>query len=167
MNILKELARPFPSKFVHKNPSGGGDYVKHHVVNQRLIQVLGRPPSFECVQVVRGLVPGFAPNPQGQSKRAREGRSALADAVVAVICRMSVIIDGEKVIVEEVGDCEEPFNWATDGQRLKDAMSDAYKRCAMRLGCGLHLWSGDEYFLYERLEPLSSEGQEKPRNALP
>jgi hypothetical protein len=32
------------------------------------------------------------------------------------------------------------------------ATSDAYKRCAMRLGLGLHLWSKDGYYLSEGLE---------------
>jgi hypothetical protein len=32
---------------------------------------------------------------------------------------------------------------------LKDAASDAFKRCAMRVGVGLHLWTKEgEYFLY-------------------
>ena len=38
---------------------------------------------------------------------------------------------------------------------MKDAMSDAIKRCAMALGVGLHLWSQmgdqDEYFLDKQL----------------
>jgi hypothetical protein len=34
---------------------------------------------------------------------------------------------------------------------MKDAMSDAFKRCAMRCGLGLHLWSQGDYYLYDRL----------------
>jgi len=38
---------------------------------------------------------------------------------------------------------------------MKDAVSDAVKRCAMALGVGLHLWSQinntDEYFLDKQL----------------
>ena len=30
-------------------------------------------------------------------------------------------------------------------------MSDALKRCAMRLGVTLHLWSGAEFSLYDQL----------------
>lgn len=146
-----ELAKPFPSDYVHTNPSGGGSYVKHHVVNQRAIQIFGRPPSFERVEVVFGDVAAIPPNPNGKSQRAKEGRDALKNVIVGVIARMTVVVDGEKVVVEEAGDCEEPHNWSSDGQRLKDAMSDAYKRCAMRLGLGLHLWSQDEYFLYKAL----------------
>jgi hypothetical protein len=60
------------------------------------------------------------------------------------------------VTVEEVGDVEQPFNWFTDGARMKDAVSDAVKRCAMAFGVGLHLWSQfegkSEYFLDKQLE---------------
>ena len=39
---------------------------------------------------------------------------------------------------------------------MKDAISDAVKRCAMALGIGLHLWSQfdgeSEYFLDKQLE---------------
>ena len=69
---------------------------------------------------------------------------------------MTVEIDGELVTVEEVGDVEQPFNWKSDGARLKDAVSDAVKRCAMAFGVGLHLWSQyegqSEYFLDKQLE---------------
>ena len=67
----------------------------------------------------------------------------------------SVEIDGKTVSVEEVGDVEKPSNWKTNGARMKDAVSDAVKRCAMALGVGLHLWSQinntDEYFLDKQL----------------
>ena len=34
---------------------------------------------------------------------------------------------------------------------FKDAASDALKRCAMRLGLGLHLWAQEHYFLDQQL----------------
>ena len=160
MTQMQELARPFPDKYVHTNPSGGGSYVKHHVVEQRLIQVLGIPPRFTKVEIIFGDVAAIAPNPNGNSKRAKEGRPELKNVIVAVVCRMGAVIDDEQAVVEEAGDCESPHNWDTDGQRLKDAMSDAYKRCAMRLGCGLHLWSQDEYFLFDKLSEKSEESKE-------
>lgn len=158
-DIMRELAKPFPDRYIHKNPSGGGSYIKHHVIEQRLIQVLGVPPSFEKVEVIFGDVAAIAPNPNGNSKRAKEGRPALKGAIVGVIARLTIVIDGRRIIVEEAGDCEQPHNWDSDGQRLKDAMSDAYKRCAMRLGCGLHLWSQDEYFLYDQLSGEARSSQ--------
>lgn len=151
-DIMFELARPFPDRYIHENPSGGGSYVKHHVVEQRLIHILGRPPIFTMVEVVRGRVEGITPDPSAKSKRWREGRPTLESAIVGVIARMEIEIKGEQIIVDEAGDCEDPHNWGSDGGRLKDAMSDAYKRCAMRLGCGLHLWSQGEYFLFDKLQ---------------
>lgn len=152
---IVQLSQPFPDVYVHKNPSGGGTYVKHHVIEQRLIQVFGRPPTFERVEIVFGDVAEIKPNPNGNSQRAKEGRPPLKNVIVGVVCRMTVTIAGEKVVVEEVGDCEQPHNWDSDGQRLKDAFSDAYKRCAMRLGCGLHLYSQNEYFLHEEVIKVS------------
>ena len=69
---------------------------------------------------------------------------------------MTLEIDGQIVTVEEAGECEQPFNWRTDGARMKDAVSDAVKRCAMAFGVGLHLWAQfegkSEYFLDKQLE---------------
>lgn len=140
---LARLARPFPDKYVHGNPSGGGSYVTHSVVNEKLLAVLG-PFGWELVRIVRGRV-----EPIG--KRKERGEPALEDAVVGAVCRLSAVVDGDAVCVEEVGDCEQPHNWPHDGARLKDAMSDALKRCAMRLGVGLHLWSQGEFSLYQQL----------------
>ena len=144
---LAGLVRPFPDAAIQTNPSGGGSYVAHPVVEQRLLTVLGYPPDTRCVQIIRGHVAAIEPNPNGKSRRAKNGAPALTDAVVAVVLEMRCTIDGQPVIVQEVGDCEQPHNWDTDGARLKDAMSDAYKRCAMRLGVGLHLWAQDAFYL--------------------
>ena len=156
MTQLAELARPFPDKYIHSNPSGGGSYVKHHVVVQRLLSIVG-PYDFQLVEVVRGDVAGIDPDPKGSSKRAREGRPVLLDAVVGAVCRLTVVIDGKQCVIEDVGDCEDPHNWPHDGARLKDAMSDAIKRCAARVGLGLHLWSQNEYWLHGFFEREASE----------
>ena len=174
-DILRELTRPFPAKYIHENPSGGGSYIKHHVIEQRLIQVFGLPPSFQVVEVLRGNVAALEPNPNAKSKRGREGAPELHNVAVGVIGEMQVNFPlddqlNKVVVIREVGDCEEPHNWKSDGARLKDAASDAYKRCAMRLGCGLHLWSQDEYFLYDELERsqadnVAGSGQSEPQTA--
>jgi hypothetical protein len=148
---LTQLVYPFPARVVKSNPSGGGTYVAHPVVEQRLLDVLGYPPDTRLVQIVRGRVTGKAPNPNGSSQRAKAGTPDLSDAIVAVVLEMRVTIDGHTVTVQECGDCEQPHNWDTDGARLKDAMSDAYKRCAMRLGVGLHLWAQDAFYLGEKM----------------
>ena len=157
---LTALAKPFANHLIHSNPSGGGDYVSHSAVNEKLLAVVG-PFSFELVEVVRGHVAGITPNPQANSKRAKEGRPALDNAVVGAVMRLTCRVDDQVVSVEEVGDCEDPHNWPHDGARLKDAMSDALKRCAMRLGVGLHMWSQfqgkSEFFLHGYLQ-----GQDRP-----
>ncbi len=140
MKQLYELSKPFPENFIHKNPTGFGDYIQHSVIRQRLLSVLGGY-SQEVKQVLREKLT----DKQGVEK----------EVIVGVVLALTVEIDGELVTVEEVGDVEQPFNWKTDGARLKDAVSDAVKRCAMAFGVGLHLWSQfegkSEYFLDKQL----------------
>lgn len=129
MTQLAHLTRPFPQYLVARKPGGqGGDYVKHSTVSERLLQILG-PYSFEVVELIRSE----------------------EQMVTGALCRLTVEIDGRTVQIVEVGDVEHPASKATDGARAKDAASDGLKRCAMRLGCGLHLWSQDAYFLHDRL----------------
>ena len=87
------------------------------------------------------------------------------EVITGVVLALTVEIDGQLVTVEEAGDVEQPFNWFTDGARMKDAISDAVKRCAMAFGVGLHLWAQfegkSEYFLDKQLEKgLSVEDAE-------
>lgn len=134
---LTVLSRPFPARLVHQNPSGGGrgDYVSHSAVTEKLLAVCGGY-SYEVVDVFRGKV---------------KGKDELGDVVVGVLGHLTVRVDGQVYDITEVGDCENPSNWPHDGARLKDASSDAIKRCAMRLGVGLHLWSQQEFFLHDYL----------------
>jgi hypothetical protein len=146
---LVELARRFPDNYIETKDRQS--YVAHHVVGQRLLSVVG-PYDYELVQVLRGDVPAVPPDPSGQSRRAKAGTPALHQAVTGAVWRLTCEVDGRRTQVEEVGDTD-PNNWPTDGARLKDAASDALKRCAMRLGLGLHLWAGDLYFLDKQLAP--------------
>ena len=145
---LVELSRPFPTDFVERKD--GQDYVAHHVVNQRLLSIVG-PFDFELVQVIRGDVAEVPPDASSRSRRGRAGTPALHNVVVGGIWRLTCTIDGRQVRVEEVGDVGDVHNWPHDGARLKDAASDALKRCAMRLGLGLHLWAQEHYFLDQQL----------------
>lgn len=137
---LTKLLCPFPSWLVKENPTGYGSYVAHPIVEQRLMDVLG-PVSFEVVQVVRGDT--------------KDGK--YQGVVTGVIAKMTAEVDGRTVCIGEVGDCENPGNWPHDGARAKDAASDAYKRCAMRLGAGLHLWAADDFYLYEKFKKQDEE----------
>lgn len=152
MSQLRDLARKFPESVIQKNPSGGGSYVPHHLYVQRLLMHLGAY-DFERVDIIRGHVAGKAPDPNGSSARAKAGTPDLTDAVVGVVCRLTVDVDGQRMVIEDVGDCEQPHNWPHDGARLKDAMSDALKRCCARIGLGTHLYAKtpDDYVLYRVL----------------
>ena len=132
MNQLEQLAQRFPDKFIHDNPSGFGDYIQHSVIRQRLLSVLGAYSTkiVETIYDEGGIVTG-------------------------VVLELTCEIDGQKISIQEAGDVEKPTNWKTNGARMKYAMSDAIKRCAMALCVGLHLWSQmgdqDEYFLDKQL----------------
>lgn len=149
---LTRLARPFPREYVEPPPQGKyGEYVPHDVVTQALLVICG-PFDWQLVEIIRGNVPGYVRVKDGQKTTV----AALTDVVVAVIYRLTVTIDGRVTVIEEVGDVDQPHNWSDDGKRLKDAVSDAKKRCAMQVGCGLHLWAQNQqgvsrYFLHRQL----------------
>ncbi len=129
MSQLADLAVPFPPSMVQSAPQGKfGDYVGHPEVTQRLLLHCG-PFSFDIVEILR------------EHTKRSDG-----EIIVGCLGKLTVVVDGREVSVTEVGDCENPHVKNTDGERLKDASSDAIKRCAMRLGLGLHLWS-KHYFL--------------------
>jgi hypothetical protein len=138
MSDLSKLARPWDEKDV-KAPAQGkfGDYVPHYITNQRALLLCG-PFSFEIIQTIRGK----------------------DNQVEGCIAKLTATIDGHEVVISEVGDCEQPGNWKTEGARLKDAASDAFKRCWMRTGLGLHLYvrqeKGERYFLFDALTKLDT-----------
>lgn len=128
MSQIYELSRPFPAALIKQKPGKfAASYVEHSVISQRLLEVIG-PHSFEVKQAIS--------NPDG--------------VVTGCLAALSVVIDGMPVVVVEVGDVEHPSQ--NNASNLKNAASDALKRCAMRLGVGLHLWSQDNYYLDKALE---------------
>ena len=136
MKQQTQLAKPFRASLIRKNPTGYGDYVPHSAYVERMLH-LGSY-DYEIVEVLRGDVD------------TKSGRLELV--MVGCLARLTATIDGTVRTVVEVGDCERPENWAHDGARLKDASSDAFKRCCMRgFGLGLHLYSQNDYALYDAL----------------
>jgi hypothetical protein len=130
---LRELAEPFPASLVQNPPQGKqGAYVKHNTYNERLLSIVG-PFDFEVLEPIRGAT------------------KSRPDAVVGCLARLTVTIDGERHTIVEVGTEDHPDN-GHDAKNLKNAASDALKRCAMRLGLGLHLWSQSDYFLDKQLD---------------
>ena len=125
MRQLYELSRPFPSKWVKAAPKGKfGKYVAHSVIAQRLLEICG-PYTWEVTELIR------------QSED---------NSVVGCFGD----IDGKEVIITSIGDVE--HDQGSDGTNAKHAESDAFKRCSMKIGLGLHLWAGDEYYLDKKLE---------------
>lgn len=134
MDQLYELARPFPEQLVKQKPGKfAASYVEHSVVSQRLLEVVG-PYDFAVDRIVT--------SPDG--------------VVVGCTATLRAQVDGSIVSITEVGDVERPGD--NNGSNLKNAASDALKRCAMRLGVGLHLWSQENYYLDRALEKRRADG---------
>ena len=143
MSELHELSRPFPKGLVKSAPAGKfGSYVAHSTVTERLLSIVG-PFSFTVTDIIRGKAPTIKGKTQSW-----DGRD---NAIVGCLATLTVTIDGHTVTITEVGDVDEPA-MHLDGFNLKVAASDALKRCAMRIGLGLHLWSQDDYFLDKQLD---------------
>lgn len=133
---LVDLARPFPDKYIEDDGRGNA-YVAHHIVTQRLIHIFGTPPRIELLREIYD-----------------------EQTLTGVVMRLTV--PGFEPI-EEVGEADNP-QAKTNGARLKSAASDAIKRCAMRLGLGLHLWAQEHYFLFDQLE-ASGVGEVRARGS--
>lgn len=120
---LRDLVKRIPDSYVKTKPGGfQADYVSHADIQQILLAKLG-PCSQEVTRVIS--------NAEG--------------VVQGCVLRVTYSIDGETIVIEEAGDVERPGS--NNGSNLKNAVSDAIKRCAMRVGVGLHLWSQDNYVL--------------------
>jgi hypothetical protein len=130
--VLRDLVKRIPASYVKTKPGGfQADYVSHADIQQILLAKLG-----PCTQEVKELIY----NAEGQLQ--------------GCILRMTYEIDGETVVIEEAGDVERPG--ANNGANAKNAVSDAVKRCAMRVGVGLHLWSQENYVL----DRMAQDGEE-------
>ena len=77
--------------------------------------------------------------------------------------KYSLKVDGKEVTVTAIGDVEN--DQGNDGTNAKHAESDAFKRCAMKIGLGLHLWAGDEYYLDKKLSGEKNPSKIKLQSA--
>lgn len=148
---LRTLAVPFPQQLVRSKPGTGAAYVEHALITQRLLAVIG-PFGMTVVREIRGHAPAET---LGKGTARERTVGPFDDVVVGVILRCEFVIDGRTVIVEEAGDCEHPAQRDNDGFRAKLAISDALKRCASRVGCGLHLWGKGAYVLDKMLDDVA------------
>lgn len=147
MSQLRELAEPFKGPLVKAPPAGKfGSYVSHSTVNERALSVVG-PFSFDIIEVVRGWTDEVYVKKGKPDERYYPSR----EAIIGCLARLTVEVDGKTITITEAGDVEGAAS-QSDGANLKEASSDAFKRCWMRTGLGLHLWSQDDYFLTKQLD---------------
>ena len=132
----KKLIKDFPKTVVQPAPKGKfGSYVPHHLYTQRLVDVVGGQYNFFVKEVLRDK----------------------DNAVVGAVCVLEIEGLGR---MEEVGDVDmNALNRnITESEILKLAVSDGLKRCCMRFGIGLELWTGgvteEEHY---------AGGQEQPK----
>jgi hypothetical protein len=115
----KKLTANFPKSVVKKAPQGKyGDYVPHHIYTKRLVDVVGGKYNF-TYDIIRDK----------------------DNAVVGAKCTLEIDDLGK---VQEVGDVDRHAlaRNLTESEILKLAVSDGIKRCCMRFGIGLELWTG-------------------------
>ena len=128
--VLRDLVKRIPDSYIKTKPGGFQADYVSHADIQQILLAKVGP----CNQEVKELIYN-------------------ADGVVqGCILRVTYQIDGE------AGDVERPG--ANNGANAKNAVSDAIKRCAMRVGVGLHLWSQDNYVLDKLAQSNSAEQEE-------
>lgn len=153
---LAKLATRIRDDLIEHNQ--GEDYAAHHIVTQLLLYAVG-PFSFERVEVLRGDVLSRNRDRDKPSFSDEHSTAILRNVIVGATYRLTCVVDGRREVIEQTGDVEHPANWQHDGARLKDAESDALKRCAMRFGLGLHLWAQEHYRLDAWLAAKEQQGQ--------
>lgn len=149
------LAAPFPPVAIRRAP-GGGDYITHALISQKLLAW-----GHYDLTIVQVLREDLAPATTGVGTDRERTWDAVPNAIVGVIARLQMTVDGHLVTVEDVGSCEGAYMEPNDGERLKKALSDALKRCARHLGVGLQTWSRGQYPLASWL-PMGDDVQRDP-----
>jgi len=138
----KKLTANFPKSVVKKAPQGKyGDYVPHHIYTKRLVDIVGGKYNF-TYDIIRDK----------------------DNAVVGAKCTLEIADLG---IVQEVGDVDRHAlaRNLTESEILKLAVSDGIKRCCMRFGIGLELWTGDtteEEHYAGVVQPVAEPPKKKP-----
>lgn len=136
---LLELLVPFPKDYIKQKPGKiQASYVTHGVVRQRLLDVLG----FYEWTIDREIF-----NSDG--------------SLSGCVGTLTIFLDGIPLKVSGSGDVE--HDQGSNGANLKHAESDAFKRAAMNLGLGLHLWCGDEYFIYNKNKKKGDESTDETK----
>ena len=134
-----KLSKAWNKAVVKKLPvsykKDGIDYVDHTQVTQRLIALI---PD---VQLKAGsFIYDDYEDLEGRRRKILTGVEYTVEGT----------IDGHFRSVTEVGMCDKPFEVegrkpANNGERAKECISDAVKRCGMRLGIGIELYDSSAW----------------------
>ena len=142
----KKLIKDFPKSVVKPAPKGKfGDYVPHHIYTQRLVDVIPGGYDFTFTEI-----------------RDKD------NAIVGAKCKL--FIKETDQTIEEVGDVTKyQLESNTESEVLKLAVSDGIKRCCMRIGMGLELWTGGatEEEHYSEAKPQQTVQVEKKKVVKP
>jgi len=133
---LQDLAKPLPEKWIKEKGTGfAAKYCSHGDIQQALLAKLG-PTSQRIVKEIY--------NSEG-------------NVLEGVILEMVFHIDLEPVVIQEIGESER--DTGNNALNLKNSVSDAVKRCAMRVGLGLELWT-ENYALDKALAKRAEEQED-------
>ena len=136
------LSKEWNTDIVKQKPTSYGkiDYVDHTQVTQKLIALIPDVQITINYNVGNGgMLYDDAYTTDGETKKVLTG----------VALSVTGTVDGKYRVVEEIGMCDKPVDGIngkpplTNGERAKECMSDAIKRCAMRLGVGIELYGKD------------------------
>jgi len=154
-----KLSKAWNKAVVKKLPvsykKDGIDYVDHTQVTQRLIALI---PD---VQLKAGsFIYDDYEDLEGRRRKILTGVEYTVEGT----------IDGHFRSVTEVGMCDKPFEVegrkpANNGERAKECISDAVKRCGMRLGIGIELYDSSAW-LSSYLEDdklIANKTKQKPK----
>ena len=136
-----------------KTSYGSIDYVEHTQVTQKLIALI---PDLQLQ--AGSFIYDKVEDENGIRRKFLTG----------VEYTISGTIDGEHRSVTEVGMCDKPFfteggrKVLNNGERAKECISDAIKRCAMRLGMGIELYDTSAW-LSDFLSPTATKKESKPK----
>jgi hypothetical protein len=130
---LMDLAKRLPEKWIQEKGTGfSAKYCSHGDIQQALLAKVG-PSSQRIVEKIY--------NSEGT-------------VIEGVILEMQFIIDLEPVVIQEIGETER--DTGNNALNLKNSVSDGIKRCAMRVGLGLELWT-ENYALDKALQKRAEE----------
>lgn len=132
------LSKPWNKKLIKSLNKGFGniDYVEHTQVTQKLIAI-SPDWNFSIDKYIEDTVEDM----NGIQ------RTFITGAQVTITMK----VDDQYLTRSEVGMCDKPFFHSdpnkvhNNGQRAKECVSDAIKRCAMRFGVGIELYDTDAW----------------------